>query len=133
MLARCENPKHPDFHSYGGRGIKVCDRWRESFASFCEDMGTPPTPKHSLDRIDTDGHYEPSNCRWATTKDQARNTRRNRLLTFQGDTMCVVEWAERTGIRAGIINQRLALGWTTERALSEPRHKRRWRRRPVGA
>ena len=132
MIARCENPKNPSFPQYGGRGVKVCERWRASFDAFRKDMGAPPSPEHSLDRVDADGDYEPENCRWATAKDQARNQRRNRLLTFCGDTMCVTEWAERTGIKASVINQRLALGWTAERALSEPTHERRWGRRPVG-
>lgn len=75
MLTRCRNPKSKDYHHYGGRGITVCDRWQQHFLNFLEDMGERPTPKHTLDRINNDGNYEPSNCRWATRTMQVRNTR----------------------------------------------------------
>ncbi len=66
MKQRCMNPKHVRYEHYGGRGITICQRWRDSFATFREDMGTPPTVNHTLDRIDPDGDYELGNCRWAT-------------------------------------------------------------------
>lgn len=73
MKQRCHNPRNPRFPRYGGRGISVCERWRNSFAAFAEDMGPKPTPKHSVDRINNDGNYEPSNCRWATSREQYDN------------------------------------------------------------
>jgi len=79
MKVRCEWPDHPAWEHYGGRGIKVCDRWRESFADFLADMGKNPGRGYSLDRIDVNGNYEPSNCRWATATTQARNKRTSKL------------------------------------------------------
>lgn len=76
MLRRCYNPNADNYKWYGGRGVQVCDRWRKSFMAFYKDMGSKPTQKHTLDRIDPYGNYEPSNCRWATPKQQANNTRK---------------------------------------------------------
>lgn len=82
MVNRCTNPKHKSYENYGGRGIKVCDRWLNSFEDFYNDMGDKPSPEHTLDRINNDGNYEPSNCRWATMAEQANNKRITGLLTL---------------------------------------------------
>lgn len=117
MNARCYGRARPDFAYYGGRGITVCDRWRESFAAFLADMGLRPTPQHSLDRIDNHGNYEPGNCHWATRTEQMRNTRGVRLLTHDGLTLTMSAWAERTGIKYGTIVSRLYHGWSIQRTL----------------
>jgi hypothetical protein len=120
MHTRCGNPNILDFADYGGRGIQVCERWVTSFENFLADMGLRPTPKHSIDRIDVDGPYSPENCRWATPKQQTRNARSNRLYTFQGETLCIGEWAERTSIKYHTLLQRFNQGWSPKRALTEP-------------
>ncbi|MCK5601423.1 hypothetical protein KAR91_06135 [Candidatus Pacearchaeota archaeon] len=123
MLQRCNNPKGPAYHNYGGRGIKVCDRWLK-FENFLCDMGERPEGM-SIEREDNDKGYELGNCKWATVKEQSRNRRTNRRLTYNGETKTVVEWSETVGISAGIIGSRLYAGWTIERALTEPvNHKR---------
>lgn len=118
---RCYNPNHDFYPAYGGRGIVVCDRWLESFDNFLADMGEKPTPRHSIDRINNDGNYEPTNCRWATPLEQASHTRRNRNLTFNGETLHCAEWARRTGLSRSLIEHRLESGWSTEKTLSTPR------------
>ena len=120
MIKRCTNPNHPEYKNYGGRGIKVCDRWLESFENFFADTGLRPSPKLTLERIDNDGDYEPENWRWATRKEQARNIRPNRMIPFNGEMLCVTEWAERVGIKANTLLWRLDRGWSIERALTQP-------------
>ena len=120
MRHRCHDKGDKEFRNYGARGITVCDRWRYDFKAFLADMGPRPSPNHSLDRINVNGNYEPSNCRWATRKEQCRNTRFNRNLTLGGVTRCVAEWAEITGISAYTISGRVARGWNDERILTTP-------------
>lgn len=107
MISRCENPKNKDYHRYGGRGIKVCAGWRNSFTAFFRDIGTKPTARHSIERQDNDGDYEPNNCRWATRREQARNTRRNLFLEHSGRVACLAEWAETSGLSRHAIRARL--------------------------
>ncbi|MCF7995219.1 MAG: hypothetical protein K9L88_10310 [Chromatiaceae bacterium] len=98
MLQRCSNPKNPSYHNYGGRGVKVCEAWRESFDAFLEDIGQPPTLKHTIERINNDGDYEPENCRWALRDEQLRNQRVNILITVNEDTLTAKDWAAKTGV-----------------------------------
>jgi hypothetical protein len=121
MISRCEIPSATGYKRYGGRGIAVCDRWRNSFSAFFDDMGAAPSLKHSIERNRLDGNYEPDNCRWATRKEQHRNTRRSRVLEFQGESKTIVEWCEQLGLAYWRTHSRIhKLGWSTERALTEP-------------
>ncbi len=121
MKRRCYNQKDGSYHRYGGRGIRVCDRWINDFSNFIADMGLRPSPDHSIDRINFDGNYEPNNCRWATQKEQQRNKSSNRMITFMGVAMSMMEASERSGISYNLIRTRIHLGWSNERALSGPR------------
>jgi len=116
--ARCFNPATTTYRHYGGRGISMWPAWRDSFDAFLRDVGRSPAPGFSLDRIDPNGHYEPGNVRWASAIVQSRNTRRARLIAFNGETLCLSAWAERTGISAAMIHRRLARGWPIHDALS---------------
>lgn len=121
MIARCENPKATRFDAYGGRGIAVCERWRNDFAAFLADMGPRPSSRHTIDRFpDNDGDYEPGNCRWATMKEQGRNKRNNRLVTFGGETLTIAEWGERLDSNGTVVGIRLRNGWSDARAVTEP-------------
>ena len=124
MQVRCGNPNHHKYHRYGGRGIRVCARWQEpngqGLLNFLSDMGPKPSKKHSIDRIDNDGHYCPENCRWATSTEQNRNQRRNVNITFNGKTQCLADWAEELGYTRGLIRDRLHSGWSVEKALTTP-------------
>lgn len=119
LKQRCFNENNPDFEKYGGRGITVCDRWKNSYEAFVEDMGEPPSAKHSLDRRNNDGSYCPENCRWATKIEQDRNKRTNRLITWNGETLCLTEWAERIGVHPATLANRLSK-WSLEEAMTTP-------------
>ncbi len=118
MRTRCTNPRQKDWHSYGGRGISVCSRW-DLFENFLADMGECPSG-HTLDRINSNGNYEPSNCRWATPQQQSRNTKRTVLIEFAGRRLCLKEWATEIGIPYGALYSRIRYGWPLERVLTEP-------------
>ncbi len=120
---RCNNPTNHAYRRYGGRGIKVCERW-DSFENFLADMGPSPDGM-SIDRIDNNGPYSPENCKWSTSKEQNRNRRDNRLITYKGQTKCLAEWAESTGISADTLGVRLdKLDWPIECALTKPVRRR---------
>lgn len=120
MIGRCTVPTDKSYKNYGGRGITVCYEWRTSFRAFYEDMGPRPTPKHQLDRIDNNGNYEPSNCRWATPTEQANNRRSNRLITFDGKTMNAKEWSKVLGLDYNTLRQRLfRYNWPVEKAFGK--------------
>ena len=117
MLHRCYNPKDPRYSSYGGRGISVCERWYK-LINFVADMGERPVDT-TLDRVDNSGGYNKDNCRWATGKEQQRNMRNNVLLTYNGVSKTLPQWAEELGINISTLSKRLGRGgWPVEEALN---------------
>lgn len=125
MVRRCTNPSRKDYHHYGGRGIKVCDRWLEpngeGFKNFLEDSKDFEGEGGEIDRVDVDGNYCPENCKWATRKEQTRNTRFNHVIEYKGESKCMAEWAEDFGIPYRILQDRLGkLGWSVEKAFTHP-------------
>jgi len=123
LKGRCNNPTDSRYADYGGRGIKVCTRWNNSFAAFYADMGKRPKGK-TLDRINNDKGYSPKNCRWATKIEQARNKKNNRVLCHDGESLCVSAWADRTGLSSYVILMRLKRGWGVDRTLTTLRDAR---------
>lgn len=118
IKSRCFNENCWAYKYYGGRVITMCDRWRASFANFIADMGPRPSPRHSIDRIDNDGNYEPGNCRWATRVEQARNTIKTRFATINGERRPLREWAEISGIEFYTLYTRSRrLGWPDSELL----------------
>jgi hypothetical protein len=131
MKARCSNPDRDRYGCYGARGITVCDRWAESFQNFFDDMGPRPSARHSIERDDVNGNYEPSNCRWATATEQANNRRNTVRLTVGGRSQTLAEWSEETGIAAQVLGRRLRKGYAAadvvSHALSDGRRAMRKR------
>ena len=121
LRQRCNDTSHISYHNYGGRGIKVCARW-DNFEAFLADMGPRPSPKHTIDRRENDGDYCPGNCFWATRKVQSRNKRTNRLLTHDGQTMTVTDWAAKLGIKRDTLFARLNSGMSPAKALTMKSH-----------
>lgn len=117
MNSRCHNPNTPGFHNYGGRGIKVCERWRKSFPAFIADMGLRPSERHTLDRINNDGDYEPGNCRWATRKTQMRNASTNRIVELDGKQVTLAEAVETRGLKYNTILYRILRGKSAQEAI----------------
>jgi hypothetical protein len=119
LRSRCNNPTNKDFKNYGGRGIKVDPTWNESFINFLMDMGEVPAGM-SIDRIDNNGHYERSNCRWATPLENANNTRRTVFVTYNDKTQSIADWARETGLERKTLEYRIRIGWSADRALTTP-------------
>lgn len=119
MKRRCCDPNQSKYYLYGGKGIKVCDRWLHSFENFLADMGLKPTPKHSIERLDASKDYEPINCVWATVAEQNRNKSTNRRITFNGETLCLKDWSVRLNIPYMTLSKRLTR-WPLEQAMTEP-------------
>jgi UTP-glucose-1-phosphate uridylyltransferase len=118
MISRCHNSRVEKYQDYGARGIVVCERWR-SFESFLADMGEKPSPTHSIDRIDVNGNYELSTCRWSTPSEQANNKRGTVRITLDGRTQTLSEWSAETGLAPGTIARRIrAYRWDVRDALT---------------
>lgn len=115
MIQRCTNENHISHEDY--IGVTVCDAWLDDFINFFNDMGVRPEG-YSLDRIDPNGNYEPSNCRWADAHTQTINRSSTRWLEFKGEKLCLNDWAKRVGIERRTISARLRLGWSIEKALT---------------
>lgn len=121
MVQRCHNPKHPYFYQYGAIGRTVCDEWRNHPQAFIEWANTHGYEKGlSLDRIDNEKGYMPSNCRWVDRFVQQNNTKRNRWVTANGETHTISQWARIKGVNRGLILKRLKNGWSEEKAVNEP-------------
>lgn len=120
IIQRCSiSPKNPSKQYYTDRGITVCKEWR-LFDNFIKDIGFAPTKKHTVDRIDNNKGYEPSNCKWATMKEQSRNKRSNKIIEFNGQKKCLVEWCELYGLEKRTLCGRLLKGWDIEKAITTP-------------
>ena len=119
MIQRCINPKAISYKYYGEKGVKVCAEWKESFKAFSEwAISSGYAETLTIDRIDRNGNYCPENCRWATAKEQQNNTSYNRLYTYKGETLNVMQWAEKAGISPNMLYKRLLRGWDFEKALT---------------
>jgi hypothetical protein len=129
MKNRCNNPKATQYPWYGARGIKVCEQWNRSFLAFLADMGEAPTEKHTIERIENDGNYEPNNCEWVTQMEQSKNKRPRRdtvYLTYNGKTLSVTDWAKQLGICRHVIYERIKKNWPLEQMLSAEKHVNGW-------
>lgn len=126
MKQRCYNPNSHRYNRYGGRGIKVCDRWLDSFVAFYSDMGPRPSAGHSIERRDNNGDYEPGNCDWATKAEQNRNRGDNVFLEHDGRSMTMAEWAREIGMGVKTLEYRIKNGWSIHNALTLPVEQRRW-------
>lgn len=125
MKDRCLREKSISYKRYGGRGIAVCEKWRDSFQAFLADMGQRPSAAHTLDRINNDGNYEPGNCRWALAQEQSANSASTRLVTVRGEVLSIADARRKFApdMPKGTLSARLAKGWSIEEALFSPRRQ----------
>lgn len=129
IKTRCFDKNSTGYERYGGRGITMCDRWKNSFEAFLSDMGEPPGKEYSIDRINNNGNYEPGNCRWATPSQQSRNRRSCVMVEYNGEKMCVTDLAEKIGMSAPLLRSRIKRGWDLESAINTPpdtRNNKKW-------
>jgi hypothetical protein len=130
--ARCHDSRHKQYPAYGGRGIAMCEQWRNSFPQFLADMGEPPFPRAMLERVDNDQGYSPANCKWATRTEQNRNRRNNRLFEFRGRSMFLVDWAAELGINLRTLVSRIYQhGWSIEKSFTSPVQQQRMTHSPI--
>lgn len=121
MHERCYCENHQQFKDYGGRGIIICDEWKNDFNSFYEwALNNGYQDNLTIDRINNNGNYEPENCKWSTRKEQSNNQRTNRLLTYNNKTQTVSQWAEEVGLNKHTLQTRISRGWSVEDALCRP-------------
>lgn len=120
MKKRCHNSNHVAYDHYGGRGIKVCQRWIDSFEAFAEDMGEPPSDEHTLNRKENDGDYNADNCNWATEEEQQNNRSNNRFLEYENERLTFAQWTRIKKFGKNTIRERIQRGWSVERALTTP-------------
>lgn len=124
MIERCENKHSERYPYYGGRGIQVCEEWKDFVVFRDWALANGYSPSLTIDRINNDGDYEPNNCKWSTMKDQCNNRRTNHLLTYNGKTQSITRWAEEIGMNPGTLKYRIYLGWSTKEAIETPIRKR---------
>lgn len=123
MKARCNNPNHDEYKNYGLRGITICERWLD-FKNFIHDMGNKPTKAHTLERKDSNGNYEPGNCRWATPLEQSNNKRNNLSITYKGKTQSLSAWCRELSLSYKTISNRYNTGFSIEMMFEKPIKKR---------
>ena len=122
---RCYNKNEDNYSDYGGRGITMCEKWKNDFMAFYNDMGLRPSKDHSIDRKDVNGNYCKENCRWATSTEQANNRRNNRFYLHNGVSRTLAGWCRELNLKYSVVWERLELGWAFERAITEPINDRK--------
>jgi hypothetical protein len=123
MIERCKRTQATGWSRYGGRGIRVCKRWANSFEAFLADMGERPSQSHSIDRKENGGNYEPGNCRWSTKREQANNRRTSVFIEAEGKKLTIAQWAVAKGLNDSAIRRRIQLGWNPVAAVLTPKTK----------